>query len=328
MPLKYPNKLKRAGYWPVYEQARINDFWLVFGEICTIISAVAEPKRGRGRRPNLELRELYCLCVFGVAFDFTFRELENFVQLLLNKELDHTNLSRWLSRLDEQVIHKAIKKLNRRMTRRRRIEYIVDSTPLTLTFYRVLMHAGKELLELVTWKLHAIIAYLPALGLLSVVSVYTTHGDAHDSPPYRDRLLPEAETRSGTRMHGDSAYWSIENIEQSKEKGLTPNFVPRERADGGLVLGKALREYDNDARKRFRGMIEGFFGGIATRQGTLCRMINHQSKVVFGYALALTQQIRTYMRYKILVCWRVIFAPTPMNPLHLKIKRKFTPHGW
>lgn len=257
---------------------------------------------GRGRPPNLALRELYCIFTLAIAFDLTFRELEPFVQLLLNKELDHTNLSRWLSRLDENVIDAAIKKLNRRMTRRRRIEYVVDSTPLTLTFYRVLVHAGKELLELVTWKLHAIIAYLPALGLLSVVNIYTTHGDAHDSPPYREHLLAGADTRPGARIHGDSAYWGIENIKQTKEKKLIPNFVPRNGADGGLVLGKALREYDNDARKRFRGMVEGFFGGIASRQGTLCRLIKHQSKVVFGYALALAQQIRTYMRYKILIC--------------------------
>ena len=312
MSLKYPNKCKRAGYWPVYEQARINDFLFVFKEICKIISTVAEPKRGRGRPPNILLRELYCICVFGVAFDFTFRELEGFVQLLLNKKLDHTNLSRWLGKLDEQIIHKAIKKLNHRMIKRRKIEYIVDSTPLTLTTYQQLIYKGKELLELMTWKLHVILVYLPALGLLSVVSVYTTHGDAHDSPPYRDNLLPEAETRAGARIHGDSAYWGIENIKQTKEKELMPNFVPRDGADGGLVLGKALREYDNKARKRFRGMVEGFFGGIATRQGTVCRLINHQSKVVFGYALALAQQIRTYMRYKILVCWCVIFAPTPL----------------
>ena len=311
MSLMYPNKCKRAGYWPAYEQARINDFLLLFKEICEIIPQIAEPPRGRGRPPHLTLRELYCVCTLAIAFDFTFRELETFVQLLLNKELDHTNLSRWLSRLDENVIDVAIKKLNRRMTRRRRIEYVVDSTPLTLTVYYVNITAGKEVLELMTWKLHVIIAYLSALGLLSIVSVYATHGDAHDSPPYRDHLLPQAELRPGGRIHGDSAYWAIENIRRTKEKKVTPNFVPRKGADGGLTLGLALQEYDNEARKRFRGMVEGFFGGLATRQGTLCRLVKHQSKVVFTYALVLAQQIRTWMRYKVLILV-IFFAPTPV----------------
>src|SRR3989344_5494616 len=104
--------------------------------------------------------------------------------------------------------------------------------------------------------------------------------------------------RAGARIHGDSAYWAIENIRKTKERGLVPNFVPREGADGGLVLGQALQKYDNEARKRFRGMVEGFFGGLASRQGTLCRLVKHQSKVVFTYALVLAQQIRTWMRYK------------------------------
>ncbi|MBI4153178.1 hypothetical protein HY497_01525 [Candidatus Woesearchaeota archaeon] len=273
---------------------------------------VAEPPRGRGRLPNLALQELYCVCTLAIAFDLTFRELETFVQLMLNKELDHTNLSRWLSRLDENVIDVAIKKLNRRMTRRRRVEYVVDSTPLTLTVYYVIVNAGKKLLERMTWKLHVIIAYLPALGLLSAVSVYATHGDAHDSPPYREYLLPQAEMRPHGRIHGDSAYWGIENIRQTKEKNITPNFVPREGADGGLILGQALQKYDNEARKRFRGMVEGFFGGIASRQGTSCRLINHQSKVIFTYALVLAQQIRTWMRYKVLILV-FYFAPTPSS---------------
>lgn len=310
MALKYPNKCKRAGYWSAYEQAEINDFRKVFEEICQIVPQMSEKKGGRGRPPNLLLRELYCMTIFFAAFPQTLRELEAFTDLFLQKNLDHTNWSRWISKLDETVIDKAISELNWRMTARRKVEYVADSTPLTLTFYRALMHGGKDLLELVTWKVHVILAYLPVLGLLSVVSVHTTHGDAHDSPPYRQHLLPKAQMRPGGRIHADAAYWSIENIRQTKEKGLIPNFVPREGATKGLTLKQAFDEYDNEARKRFRGMVEGWFGGIATRQGTKCQFKNHQSKTIFGHAIALSQQIRTYMRYKILTL-DLIFAPTP-----------------
>ena len=310
MALKYPNKCKRAGYWSAYEQAGINDFREVFEEISDIVPQVPERKGSRGRPPNLLPRELYCMAVFFAAFPQTLRELEAFTGLLLSKELDHSNWSRWMNKLDETIIDQATQELNRRMTAQGSVEYVVDSTPLTLTFYRALIHGGELLLELVTWKLHVILAYLPLLGLLSVVSVHTTHGDAHDSPPYREHLLPKAEMRPGERIHGDSAYWCIENIRQTKEKGIAPNFVPRKGADGGLTLKQALEDYNEEARKRFRGMVEGWFGGIATRQGTKCRFKNHQSKTLFGHALALAQQVRTYMRYKILTVY-LIFAPTP-----------------
>ena len=288
----------------------------MFEEICEIVPQIPKKKGGRGRPLNLTLRELYCMVVFFAAFPQTLRQLEAFTWLFLKKELDHTNWSRWMNKLDETIIEQATRKLNRRMTARRKVEYVADSTPLTLSFYRALMHGGEELLELVTWKLHVILAYLPVLGLLSVVSVHTTHGDAHDSPPYREYLLPKAEMRPGGRIHADSAYWAIENIRQTKEKKVTPNFVPREGADGGLTLQQALKEYDNEARKRFRGMVEGWFGGIATRQGTKCRFKKHQAKVIFCYALALAQQVRTYMRYKVLTFY-LIFAPTPVSALYL-----------
>jgi hypothetical protein len=250
------------------------------------------------------------MVVFFAAFPSTLRELEGMTWLLLHKEIFHTNWSRWIARLDESIIEAATAKLNRRMIARRKVEYVTDSTPLTLSFYRALMHGGEMVLELVTWKLHVILAYLPVLGLLSVVSVYTTHGDAHDSPPFREHLLPKAELRPGGRMHADKAYWCNENIRELKKRGIVPNIVPREGATKGLTLKQALEEYDNEARKKNRGMVEGFFGGITTRQGTKCRFKNHQSKNIFCYALALAQQVRTYMRYKVLTLY-LIFAPTP-----------------
>lgn len=299
MALKYLNKLKRTGYWPTYEQARINDFRIVYGEIRAIISADKPQRRGRGRPQKLTTPQLYCLCTFAIAFDLTFRELECYALLLEGETIDHTNFSRWLSKLDETIISDATKKLHRRIIRKRRIEYIVDSTPFTLSFYREILHRGEKILERITWKLHVILAYLPVLGLLSVAGIYSTHGDAHDSPPFHDHLLPETELRKGSRLHGDAAYWGNDNLRDTKEKKIVPNFVPRKGAINGMTFQQAINEYDNDARKRFRGMVEGFFGGIATRQGTKCRYSKHQSKVFFTYAIAFGQQVRTYLRYKV-----------------------------
>src|SRR3989338_9340414 len=147
MALKYPNKCKRAGYWSVYEQAGINDLRLVFEEICDILQEVPEEKEGRGRPPNLSQRDLYRMFVFFTAFPLTLRQLESYTWLLLKKELDHTNWSRWICRLDEQIVSEATAELNRRMTARRNVEDIADSTPFTLSFYRALMRGWEMILE-------------------------------------------------------------------------------------------------------------------------------------------------------------------------------------
>ena len=308
MALKYPNKCKRAGYWPAYEQARINDFRIVWQEICHVLPAMG--RKACGRPPKLVLHELYCLCVFGVAFDRTLRELEADCTILLQKRLDHTNLSRWFSKLDERVLDAALQALHERMIARRKIEYITDSTPFTLSTLRSTIKGGHGVLEFTTWKLHVLLAYLPVLGLLSVASIHATHGDANDSPPFRDHVLPKARARAGCRLHADSAYYTLDILRAVRAKKLRPNIVQHKGRWHGHTFRRAREEYDNEARKKYRGLIEGFFGGLATRQGTKCRFKTPKSRNIFCHAIALAQQVRTYLRYKVLTLY-LHFAPTP-----------------
>ncbi|MFH1053357.1 MAG: transposase [Candidatus Woesearchaeota archaeon] len=300
MALKYPNKIKRKGYWKAYEKSRINDYWVLWNEICNIIPKVQHELEGRGRKPKLQLFYLYRLNVFCSCTNLTLRELEGLMPWLVKKRLNHCNLSRWFSKLDEKIIDDSIAKLNGIMTNKTRVKYLADSSPFTLGFYRRIISSGKALFELVTRKLHAILAYLPALSLLCVVCVCAIHGDCHDSPPFRKVLLQKAILRNGERLHADKAYWAKDNINLLRTKGIKSNIVPRKDRCSRLILYRAVKEYDDKARKRNRGLIEGFFGGITTRQNMKCRYKNHQSKVIFVHSISLAQQIKTYMRYKII----------------------------
>ena len=57
------------------------------------------------------------------------------------------------------------------------------------------------------------------VGILSIESIYATHGDAHDSPIIRVGLVSQAQFQNGKKIHGDKAYFAEESINPCEELG-------------------------------------------------------------------------------------------------------------
>ena len=131
----------------------------------------------------------------------------------------------------------------------RKGEYITDSTKITTTRYAKILHKGQETTELLCLKLHLIVMYFASAGVLSIESLYVTHGDAHDSPIFRERLIPQAQFQNSKRIHGDKAYSAEESIVSCEELGIKTNFVPKDNIKHGLILKRAIEEYDNEEGK-------------------------------------------------------------------------------
>lgn len=317
MPLKYPNKRKRKGYWKVYERARIKDFRKVWKFANRIVKRLGSPykkKDNRGRKPNLSYIENAALCIILAYFNLSLRDAEGKVPLLTNKTLDHSNIDRWFERLDEEYVYEAARKLGARIESMFNDGcYIADSTEYTTTRYYELIDAGKRAIELLTLKLHILLCYIASVGLLVVRNCFASHGDAHDSPIFRGYLLEDVDLQSGRMIHADCAYFAIENIRKCKQLGLNPNFVPKENIEHSLTLKIAIKEYDNEARKENRGLIEGFFGGTTTETDNKVRFVKDRCRKTYLGLVALKHQIRTYFRaleIKALSYWWY-FATTP-----------------
>lgn len=298
--LKYPNKKKRKGYWKAYDRARIKDFRKVWNFLLEIIKKLGNPfpkKDNRGRKPKLE-RDCYAaICILLAYFDLSLRDTEGEVPLLTNETLDHSTIEWWFEKLDEEYIKKAAKFLHRKIKKMfKKAEYITDSTKITTTRYAKILHKGQETIELICLKLHLIIMYFATSGILSIESLSVTHGDAHDSPVYREDLVPQAKFQKGKRMHGDKAFFAEENILESEKQGIKTNFVPKDNIKHGLILKRAIKEYDNEARKQFRGMIEGLFGGTTIENGNKTRFVKDRCRKTHIALMALSHEIRTYFR--------------------------------
>ena len=317
MSLKYPNKRKRKDYWKVYERARIKDFRKLWNFAKQIVEEQGNPykkKDNRGRKPNLSYIENAAICILLVCFDLSLRDAEGKILLLTNKTLDHSNIDRWFEKLDEEYVYKAARKLGAKIESMFNDGcYIADSTEYTTTRYYELIDTGERAIELLTLKLHILICYIGSAGLLVLRNCFASHGDAHDSPIFRDYLLENVILQSGRMLHADCAYFAIENIRKCKQLGLKPNFVPKENIEHSLTLKIAIKEYDNEARKQNRGLVEGFFGGTTTETDNKIRFVKDRCRKTYLGLVALKHQIRTYFRaieIKSLICW-VIFATTP-----------------
>ena len=321
MPLKYPNKRKRKGYWKRYDRARIKDFRKVWNFALEIVSKLGNPfpkKDNRGRKPKLN-RDFYAaVCIVMIYFDLSLRDMEGVIPLLTNDSLDHSTIDWWFEKLDEEYAKKAVKHLHKKIKKMfKKGEYITDSTKITTTRYYKMIHKGEEIIELLCLKLHLVIMYFASIGIISIESMFISHGDAHDSPIFREELIPQSEFQKKKRIHGDKAYFAEESILDCEEQGLKTNFVPKDNIKHGLTFKRAIEEYDNEARKRYRGMIEGLFGGTTVENDNKTRFVKDKCRKTHIALMGLSHEIRTYFRaleHKALIFLRFLSD----NPYRLK----------
>ena len=297
---KYPSKRKRKGYWKIYDKARIKDFRKVWNFAIEIVNEQDCPfvkKDKRGRKPKFPRHYYAVFCIVMVCFDMSLREMEGMIPLLAGNSLDHSVVDWWFEKLDDDWVAETVRTLGDKIEAMfKKSEYIADSTKYTTTRYQEIIDTGKKELEHLTMKLHILTAYFPSVGIICIKNVHATHGDANDNPILRENLLENVKLRKKRRLHADKGYWSKGNIRASKNKRLKPNIVPKENTKHSLTLITAMKEYDNEARKANRGIIEGIFGGTTTDTDNITRFVKDRCRKTHLTLCALTHQIRTYFR--------------------------------
>ncbi len=295
---KYPPKRKRKGYWKAYDMARIKDLCKVRDFCQEIVRQIGLPYEAkmRGRPPNLKLEDYAALSIMLAYFDLSLRDMEGEIPLLFEGSLDHSNVGRWFEKLDDKWVEEAVKMLHGKIQAMfRKGEAIIDSTKITTTQYHETSQVGETILELLTVKLHLLVVYFWTVGIISIASIYISHGDLHDSQAVPE-LLEKANLKKKTRVHADKAYNSEDIYEDIFERKLQPNIVPKDNTKKGFWTKKAKSQYDNEARKKFRGLIEGVFGGLTTENGTVTRFKKDRNRKTHMALMALSHEIRTYFR--------------------------------
>jgi len=316
MKPKYPNKKKRKGFWKRYERASIKDYRKVWTTAISLAKEQGVPFEfsKRGRKPNLSKEEYVAMAVLYAYFGQDFREVEPLVKLLTVKGLDHSNCIRWFGRLNPKYVNSLVFAVHKKIVGIDDVgDYIADSTKATCDRLKPLFYRGSKQLEHTTWKLHILIQYIFSIGLLSIVSVFSSKGEANDSPFLRNHLLEKHKVEKGKRLHADKGYFGKENIKVCKRLGLRPNLVPKEQEYSDSYLRKYIKkDYDNESRKQNRGLVEGVFGGMQTETDLRVRCRKPKHRDIFLGLLALKHNLRTYFR-AIALTIISYFAPAPLQ---------------
>ena len=324
MNRKYPNKKKRKGFWKRYERADIKDFRKVWEISMSFIVEENIPFvfSKRGRKPNLTRKELVCMAILHVYFDFDFRETEHQTKLLTNKRLDHSNCVRWFGRLNPVYVDNLVFSIHKKIIGIDDAgDYIADASNVTCDRLKVKTSVGEEEFHHITWKLHALIQYIFTLGLISIVSVWSTKGEKSESPIFRKKLLKKGRLKQGKKCHADKGYFGKKNLKACKKLGLKPNIVPKEIEYSDTYLKKYVKNsYDNESRKKTRGLVEGLFGGFETEMNMKIRCRKPKHRNIYLCLLGVKHNLRTYLRATALKLI-TYFAPTPIWPVVHKVKR-------
>ena len=257
------------------------------------------------------------ICVLIGYFDFTLDEIAGFLPLLTQQSLDRSNIDRWFQRMEISYIEQASEFLNEKLEEMFGYgEYITDATKYTTTEYQEVLHKGQTVFELVMIGLHIIVNYFFKDGFLSIVKFHVSDGFAHESPIFREKLLPKAKLKANRRMHGDKGFAAEDNFKALFEKELIPNISQKDNTKRGFWTKKAKKLYNNNLRKQIRGLVETVFGGMETETDNKIRFKLDKTRKLYVAVRALTHQIRTYFRalvHKALNCL-LSFATTPTFP--------------
>jgi len=313
---KVRNRKKRAEYYKVFFKAKTKDIIKLWNFLDEIIAEQGNPfeKKKTGRKPKFEDMRIYTkICILIGYFDYTLDEAAGVLPLLTDKTLDRSNIDRWFQRMETEYIERISDSLNDNLESMFDYgEYIADATKYATTEYHKVLHKGQTTFELVLIGLHIIVNYFIEEGFLSIVKFHVSDGWSHESPIFREKLLPKAKLKPNRRMHGDKGFAAEDTFEMLFEKEIIPNICQKEKTKGGFWSKKAKKLYNNNLRKQIRGLVETVFGGMQTETNNRVRFKLDKTRKVYVSMRALTHQIRTYFRalvYKALSSW-LSFATT------------------
>ena len=302
-PQRYPNKLKRSGYWGRYEGAGISDFKKVWDLILGLVDVEGVPfelsfasmAQLKFRR---DVRVYAAFPIFMVYFDLTDREMGCMLRLLEGEGLDHSNVNRWFGRLSQDYVQRLIGLLDGKISEVYGNEdhYIGDSTGISTPLYKEQKIKTENTFKKITRKLHILVSYFKKHGVISIKKAHVTDGDAHDSPVFRNHLLKNISLHEGLYMHLDKGYDAQENMKACFKQGILPNIRERNNNAGGMIRIKARKHYNDKLRKQTRGLVEGIFGGTQTRYNNHTRRRKPHTQTLQILITTLSHNLKTYLR--------------------------------
>ena len=262
------------------------------------------PVKKRGRRPKLQPYEYVAYMAYMTLIKGApFRTMEFESELYTDKHIDHATfvvnfekipIEYYLTLVEEAGVY-----LDRLLEYSN--QYVVDSSSVTTPLKFVTVIKGKKVEEKVEYRSHIIASLHPEDNSVAVRKVLPSAKDMADCEGAKRMLI-----KGGIKdvvLHGDRGYDYERVYEACYENNIKPNIRPLEyegpidyRAKEGSHRLMGITEYDDEARKKHRGIIEIVFGGL-TNAGLMVTRLKKESKILsYSAIIMLRHNILTIAR--------------------------------
>jgi len=183
---------------------------------------------------------------------------------------------------------------------------IADSTGVTTDrLYVPAIIKCKSKRRKVVDKLNIVAEYYPEKSAIVIANA-----DAFlTSDPYSViKMLNEIET-DATILFADAGFDCEELYEKCFSIGIKPVIKQRKYdKKARKCRGKAREVFDEELYRKFRGIIEGVFGGLEIRRLLFTRYRKKSMRMKYIIAMAIVHNINTYMAISLFI---LIFSTTP-----------------
>ncbi len=308
---------RSPGYWKSYHASKANEKWQVFKLCKRVVKKLGPPWQvsKRGRPPEHQPEEYAAVVIYRKHFRTTLRVAEGDTPFTLGKRLDHSDIWWALQRISVRYVESSIQLLfeliielfppdffipdatgfqtDRYMKSRRPKLRPEDKPPPK--WRRGRENCLSEGREHITLKLHLLVGCCREPGLIPILRARVTRGHAHDSPQLK-HLIGKFEGE-GEPFPADRGYDSTDNYILAKKHGFVPVIKLRKGEPRGHVRREMAESFDtNKEIYRYRGLIEGVFGGTETKYGNRTRCRLRKSRRVDCLLMVVSHNLRTYMR--------------------------------
>ncbi|RLF55033.1 MAG: hypothetical protein DRN13_01335 [Thermoplasmata archaeon] len=298
-------------YWKRYDRRyKLNNILNLCSFIKSKARKLGEPfsKRGkRGRSLKISPYDYLVSFILYTYLDLSLRDNEFLSIAIFGKHVDHSTFGKAYDRIPYSYLRRLLVLI------RNEIENLIKERPVLIadsTGIRIDRRYGKAMIGCKTTKrrehdkLIILVEYYPENMLISI-----SNADAliRSDPLSSAMMLENLDTRSDY-FFGDAGFDSEVLYMVCFKKGIKP--VVKQRSYGrkrGRLRKRAMECFDPDLYRRYRGVIEGVFGGLENRRLLFTRYRKESMRSKHIIAMALIHNINTYMA---IICLFILIFST------------------
>ncbi len=293
----------RLTYWTRYDRLYKNfstfDLFFLVRELALKLGPPFINHDGRGRKPKVRSVDYAAYIAFQILLrGATFRMMEFESRMFLGKHVDHATFSMNLEKIPTSyfldLVEEAGARLDALLAKTK--HYVADSTAITTPRTFETMIKGRKVVEHVEFKAHAIAAVHRKDHCVVIRKALTTEKNIADCEGAR--IMLNENTIRNVTLHTDMGYdYERVYIACFKNK-IKPNIRPQDYiAPQYEKRERGKKDYDDKARRKYRGLIETVFGGFTNAKLLITRLFKKTKILSYAAIILLRHNILNILKH-------------------------------